>query len=64
MTPAEFLACRTALGLTQGALASTLGVGRRAVQYWESGEREVPEPVARLMRAAVSHPGLLAWLSE
>ena len=63
MTPTEFLTCRSALNLTQSALASTLGVGRRAVQYWEAGEREVPEPVARILRLAQTDPSILARLA-
>lgn len=63
MTPAEFLAARTALGLTQGALADTLGVIRRTIQFWEAGDRTIPETVARIMRAACEHRELLAWLA-
>jgi len=53
MTGAELLAARTALGLTQGSLATALGAGRRSVQHWEAGERAIPETVARVMRAAL-----------
>ncbi len=63
MTPAEFLAARTGLGLTQGALATVIGVGRRTVQSWEAEDREIPEPVARLLRAAVAHPEVLEWIT-
>lgn len=63
MTPADFHAARTALGLTQGALASAIGVDRRTVQFWEAGGRAVPETVARLVRLAVSEPGLLSRLA-
>ena len=59
MTPAELLAARTALGLTQGALASALGVGRRTVQHWESADREIPELVARVVKAGVADPKIL-----
>ena len=64
MTPSEFLAARAALGLTQGALSSALGCGRRSVQYWEDGGRVIPGPVALLIRLLVAHPELLAELSE
>ena len=63
MTPADFRATRTALGMTQGALASALGVDRRTVQFWEAGDRAVPETVARIMRLAGAEPGLLARLA-
>jgi DNA-binding transcriptional regulator YiaG len=59
MTGAELQSARTVLGLTQGALATILGVGRRAVQYWEADEREVPEPVARIVRASLIDRSIL-----
>ena len=59
MTGPEFLAARTALGLTQGALATALGVARRTVQQWEAGDRAAPEPVARIIRAALADPNIL-----
>jgi transcriptional regulator with XRE-family HTH domain len=52
MTAAELQAARSALGFTQGALASALGVGRRTVQHWEADERAIPETVAKVLRAA------------
>lgn len=63
MTPANFRAIRNALGLTQGALALRLGVGRRIVQYWESGERTIPETVARIMRVSIDDPAFLDRLA-
>jgi len=47
---AEVLAARTALGLTAEALAGLLGVSRKTVQRYESGEREVPHDVAAAVR--------------
>lgn len=35
MTPAEVRAARRQLGLTQAGLGALLGVGVRAVQWWE-----------------------------
>ena len=64
MTPAEFLAARNILGLTQGALASYLGASRRAVQFWEAGERAVPELVARVIRAEMAGFEMLDILSD
>jgi DNA-binding transcriptional regulator YiaG len=50
MTSDEFRAIRQAAGLTQTALAEYLGVsGFRTVQRYESGERKIPGPVAKLM---------------
>ena len=63
MTAPELLAARTALGLTQGALATSLGVGRRTVQHWEAGERAVPEPIARILRASVVDADVLYRIS-
>ncbi|HUN01056.1 MAG TPA: helix-turn-helix domain-containing protein [Halothiobacillus sp.] len=62
MTPTDFRTIRAGLGMTQGGLASALGVSRRIVQYWESGERPIPETVARLMRLAASDAEILPRL--
>jgi len=53
MNGADLLAARSALGLTQGALATALGVGRRTVQQYEADDRAVPETIAKVMRAAL-----------
>ena len=63
MTPAEFLAARAALGMTQGALATALGCGRRTVQQYEAGDRAIPETIARILRLATCEPDLLARLA-
>lgn len=39
-----------ALGLSQLALASFVGVNGRTVRYWISGDRRVPEAVSKLLR--------------
>ena len=62
MTPATLRAARKSLGLTQSQFAATLGYGARIVLYWESGEREVPELVSRIVQAALEHPEILGWL--
>jgi len=64
MTPAELLAARNILGLTQGALATALGASRRAVQFWEAGERAIPELVARVIRAEMEGFEMLDILSD
>ena len=63
MSPTDFLAARTALGFTQGALAAALGVDRRTVQFWEAGDRAIPETVARVIRLAIAEPELLMRLA-
>ena len=49
MTPAEFKSHRSALGMTQAALAKVLGCGPRAIRYWESGAWPVPSMAAMSM---------------
>jgi len=64
MTPAELTSARNILGLTQGALATALGASRRAVQFWEAGERAIPELVARVIRAEMAGFEMLDILSD
>lgn len=45
MTAFEFRALGQRLGTTQGELADLLGVNRRTLERWLSGERPVP-PIA------------------
>lgn len=58
MTPADFIAARRAMGLTQRALAERLGVSTRAVQHWEAGTRPVPRYAERAM---TTDTGPRAW---
>jgi transcriptional regulator with XRE-family HTH domain len=53
MTSAELQTARASLGLTQGALASALGVGRRTIQQYEADDRAIPETIGRVLRAAL-----------
>ena len=54
VTPLELKAARKVLGLTQNQLALALGMsGDRIVRRWESGERPVPGPAARLVRVFI-----------
>jgi transcriptional regulator with XRE-family HTH domain len=49
MTPADLLAARKALGLSQAGLAEALRLGAnggRTVRRWESGEVPVTGPVS------------------
>lgn len=43
MQPIELQARREALGLSQGSLASLLGVAQATIARWESGTRGIPE---------------------
>ncbi len=47
-------AARARLGLTQGQLAAELGVHAMTVSKWETGQRGIPEPVARLVQRLVA----------
>ena len=48
--PGELRRLRAELALTQTQLAEELGVHRVTVARWETGERGIPEPVARLLQ--------------
>lgn len=51
MSPDQFIAARTKLGVSQGAVAAWFGVGTNAVYRWESGtSNKVPAWAALLMR--------------
>lgn len=49
VTREELQRLREELGLTQEQLAEEVGVHRVTVARWESGDRGIPEPVARLL---------------
>ena len=54
-TPTELRAARHALGLSAEGLARMVRVeSGRTVRRWESGEREIPGPVAALIETALS----------
>jgi DNA-binding transcriptional regulator YiaG len=50
----DLKAARARLGLTQAQLAAELGVHAMTVSKWETGQRGIPEPVARLMQRLVT----------
>lgn len=65
MTPEELKSARHALGLSAEGFASWVNVqSGRTVRKWEAGDRDIPGPVAVLVRAAMdsdavrSHFGL------
>ena len=50
----EMKAARARLDLTQAQLAAELGVHAMTVSKWETGQRGIPEPVARLIQRLVT----------
>jgi DNA-binding transcriptional regulator YiaG len=54
MDAVEMKAARARLGLTQAQLAAELGVHAMTVSKWETGQRSIPEPVARLVQRLVA----------
>jgi DNA-binding transcriptional regulator YiaG len=50
----DLKAARAGLGLTQAQLAAELGVHAMTVSKWETGQRRIPEPVARLVQRLVA----------
>lgn len=46
MNHLEFKEIRKKLKMKQSDMADSIGVGIRAVQYWEKGERKIPETTA------------------
>ena len=63
VTQAEFRAALDSLGLTQAGAARVLGVDARTARRWARGEREVPEPVRRLLWACERDAGLASALA-
>ena len=60
MTGEELRQIRTAMGLSQAALAERLGVRQNSLARWESGQkwrggRRISEPIARLIRQIKLH---------
>jgi transcriptional regulator with XRE-family HTH domain len=50
VTPTQFKDARKALGLSQNAMAKSLGLKTsRAIRQYEAGERQVSGPVAKLI---------------
>ncbi len=45
MEATEFVAARTALGLSQSGIAAALGVDQGTVSRWESGKVRIPSPI-------------------
>ena len=56
MSPADVRAARERLGMTTQQLAEALECTVRTVQFWESGERNVPGPARVAMRLMLHAP--------
>ena len=54
MTAEEYRDLIAALGLSQVDASILLGVDQRTSRRWASGEREVPQPVARFLRFLIA----------
>ena len=59
----EILRARVAVGLSQAAFASLLGVSVRTLQEWEQGRREPSGAARTLIRVATRHPEVLRELA-
>lgn len=49
MTPTQFRKIRQSANMTVKAMAGYLGVTTRAIHYYESGNRAIPEMAVRLL---------------
>ena len=54
MTHADFRSTLQRLDLSQTGASRCLGVADRTIRSWLTGERSVPEPVAKLLRLMAS----------
>jgi putative transcriptional regulator len=50
MTPAEIIAFRKRLGLTQARFAALLPAPKRTIENWEGGRRNPPAYLQRALR--------------
>lgn len=53
MTPDQYRAAIARLGYSQEAAGRALGLSERTGQAYATGETKIPEPVAKLLRAAI-----------
>ena len=56
MTPRELI---DSTGLSQSETARVIGVHVRAVQRWIAGDRQMPEPVRKLLTVLRDHPEMI-----
>lgn len=55
MTENPIRALRAETGLTQAGFSAVLGIPRRTIQNWETGERECPAYVIDLIAFRIKH---------
>ena len=56
-TPDALRAKRSSAGLTQSQAAALLGVSRRSIAGWETGERDMPRPLWTLFLMLTTEKG-------
>ena len=56
-TPDALRAQRSKAGLTQESAAALLGVSRRSIAGWETGERDMPRPLWTLFLMLTTEKG-------
>ena len=59
MTPDQFQAEQSRLGLTNAKLSSILRVSERAVEKWRQGSRAIPGPVAVIFSILRNNPDVI-----
>lgn len=62
IAPTEASRARATIGLSQSEFARLMGVSVRTLQEWEQGRRQPTGAARRLLRVAVSAPGVLLAL--
>ena len=58
MTAKELNEYRRSIGLDAESFGSLVGVTRQAVIWWETGERKIPKPIAKLVALLKKFPQL------
>lgn len=59
MKPKEVVAFRVQHQMSEKDFADFLGVTWQAVRLWETGQRSISEPVARIIKLFKKHPQLM-----
>lgn len=57
-------AAMEATGLSARGLSRVIGVDERTMRRWQAGDREMPEPVVRLLRLLTVSPENALLLGE
>lgn len=56
VTPADLIAMRVKIGLTQEKLAARLNVSTRTIQHWEAGTRKPPTSAVIVLTLMSANP--------